>query len=176
MKSKQEIFELLKEKFGEKIIEQFNSLPTEGIIAVAPDAVDFISEFLRDNEELKFDSLQLLSAVDDENGTKKTLEDGSLEIEGGTLSVYYHLEATSSKQSLVIKTSAPRENPDVNSVTAIWKHALFQEREAYDMIGINFVNHTNLQRILMPYDWDAGFPLRKDYKNPEFYNGMKVPT
>jgi len=27
----------------------------------------------------------------------------------------------------------------------------------------------------MPYDWEAGYPLRKDYKNPEFYQGMKVP-
>lgn len=176
MKSKQEIFEILKANFGESVIEQFNALPTEGIISIVPDAVDKICEFLRDNVELNFDSLQLLSAVDDENGTKKTLDDGSFEFEGGTLSVYYHLETTSTKQTLVIKTSAARETPDVKSVALIWRHADFQEREAYDMIGINFIGHPDLKRILMPYDWEAGFPLRKDYKNPEYYNGMKVPN
>lgn len=175
MKSLQEIFELLKNNFAEAVIEQFNSPPTEGIISISPNAVDKISLFLRDEKELSFDSLILLSATDDENGTKKTLEDGSFEFEGGTLSVYYHLESTASKQKLVLKTSAPRENPEVNSVSLIWRHADWEEREAYDMIGINFVNHPDLRRILMPYDWEAGFPLRKDYKNPEYYNGMKVP-
>jgi NADH-quinone oxidoreductase subunit C len=79
------------------------------------------------------------------------------------------------KHKLTIKVSASRENPQVKSVANIWRSADWNEREAYDLYGINFINHPDLRRILMPYDWEAGYPLRKDYKNPEFYQGMKVP-
>lgn len=96
-------------------------------------------------------------------------------MKGGTLSVYYHLESLSLRHKFNVVVRVPRESPDVPSVTFIWGGANFNEREGYDMIGINFVNHPNLTRILMPYDWEAGYPLRKDYKNPEFYQGMKVP-
>ena len=116
-----------------------------------------------------------LSGVDDANGEKITAEDESETIEGGTLSVFYHLDSTSLKHKITLKVSAPRENPEVESVENIWRAADWHEREAYDMYGIIFLNHPNLIRILMPYDWDAGYPLRKDYKNPEFYQGMKVP-
>jgi NADH-quinone oxidoreductase subunit C len=51
----------------------------------------------------------------------------------------------------------------VQSVTPLWNGANWLEREAYDMFGIPFEGHPNLKRILMPDDWDEGFPLRKDY-------------
>ena len=106
---------------------------------------------------------------------RKQNEDGSVSIVGGTLSVVYHLESIELKHKIVLKVLLQRENPDVQSVSCVWRCADWHEREAYDLIGINFLNHPDLRRILMPYDWEAGYPLRKDYKNPEFYHGMKVP-
>ncbi|AFN75607.1 NADH dehydrogenase subunit C [Melioribacter roseus P3M-2] len=175
MKNPEEIFDVLKNQFGDDILGIEKEQPTEPIISVTPSSVDKVCLFLRDNEELKFDSLMNLSGVDDANGEKVKDEDGGEIIKGGTLSVYYHLYSIEHKHKITLKTSTPREEPRVESVESVWKTANWHEREAYDMLGIIFNNHPDLRRILMPYDWDAGYPLRKDYKNPEFYQGMKVP-
>lgn len=175
MKTSEEIFNILKEKFGDAVVEFISDKPVESFIVVNPLQIDKICSFLLDNDELLFDNLMNLSGVDDANGNKVSDEEGGTKIEGGTISVFYHLESVKYKHKLVLKASAPRENPEVTSVAGIWNHANWQEREAYDMVGIKFLNHPDLRRILMPYDWEAGYPLRKDYKNPEYYHGMKVP-
>jgi NADH-quinone oxidoreductase subunit C len=175
MKSIDEIFEKLKINFGQAVLELKKDQPVEPFIIIDPLFIDKVSLFLRDYNEFQFDSLMNLSGVDDANGQNINDEEGALKIIGGTLSVYYHLESTKLNHKLCLKVSALREKPEVVSVAEVWKHAEWQEREAYDMIGIIFLNHPDLRRILMPYDWEAGYPLRKDYKNPEFYQGMKVP-
>ncbi len=175
MKSAEEIFSILKEKFGDAVIELESKEPVEPFITISPLEIDKVCIFLHDDEALSFDNLMILSGVDDANGKKVPDEEGGTKIEGGTLSVYYHLESVKFRHKLVLKVSAPRENPEVSSVVDVWRHADWQEREAYDMVGIKFLNHPDLRRILMPYDWEAGYPLRKDYKNPEYYQGMKVP-
>jgi len=175
MKTAEEIHTLLKEKFNDKIIELNSITPVEPFIVVDPLIIHEVCFYLRDDNDLQFNSLMNLSGVDNANGEKKPEVDGSITISGGTLSVVYHLESTELKHKLKIKVFTPRENPEVQSVADVWRCADWHEREAYDLIGINFLNHPDLRRILMPYDWEAGHPLRKDYKNPEFYHGMKVP-
>ncbi len=175
MRTAEEIFNILKEKFGDSVIELITDKPTEAFITVNPFEIDKVCIFLRDNDDLQFDSLMNLSGVDDANGEKVKDEQGNETIEGGTLSVWYHLESTKLKHKLTVKVSTGREKPEVANVTEVWKSADWHEREAYDMYGIVFLNHPDLRRILMPYDWEHGYPLRKDYKNPEFYQGMKVP-
>lgn len=54
------------------------------------------------------------------------------------------------------------ENEQMDSISSIFSLALWSEREAYDMLGIRFVNHPNLTRLLMPKDW-VGHPLRRSY-------------
>jgi NADH-quinone oxidoreductase subunit C len=66
------------------------------------------------------------------------------------------------KQRQTIHVAASGEPPAVPSVTSLWPGANFFEREAYDLLGIHFEGHPNLDRILMPDDWE-GHPLRKDY-------------
>jgi NADH-quinone oxidoreductase subunit C len=174
MKNIEEIYQILKDKFPDSIIELKN-IQFEPHIVVDPKAIKDISLFLRDEEGLEFDALMCLSGVDNADGEKKTDEDGANVFVGGTLSVYYHLHSILQNHKLTLKVSTSREDPEVESVESVWRCADWHEREAYDMFGIKFLNHPDLRRILMPYDWEAGYPLRKDYKNPEFYKGMKVP-
>jgi NADH-quinone oxidoreductase subunit C len=171
----EEIFEILKNEFPDAVYEIDTETPVDPIATADPLQINKIAEFLSNDERLQFDSLMNLSGVDDANGEKEKDEQGDEVIKGGTLSVYYHLDSTKLRHKFTIKVSAPREQPEVESVESIWKTANWHEREAYDLIGIKFLHHSDLRRILMPEDWDAGYPLRKDYKNPEFYQGMKVP-
>ena len=161
MKNAEEIFQLLKNKFSDAVLEIKSDQPTEPIIIVNALEIDKICNFLASEGELQFDSLMNLSGVD--------------EIKENKLSVYYHLESTSLRHKITLKVLTEREKPEVSSVVGVWNGADWHEREAYDMFGIIFLNHPDLRRILMPYDWEAGYPLRKDYENPEFYHGMKVP-
>jgi len=56
----------------------------------------------------------------------------------------------------------------IPSLYSIFKGSDWQERETYDMFGINYVDHPCPKRLLMPEDW-RGWPLRKDYIQPDFY-------
>ncbi|MGB7444225.1 MAG: NAD(P)H-quinone oxidoreductase subunit J [Coleofasciculaceae cyanobacterium] len=91
---------------------------------------------------------------------------------GEDLVSFYHLIKVSDDadrpEEVRLKVFLPRDNPKVPSVYWIWKAADWQERETYDMFGIIYEGHPNLKRLLMPEDW-VGWPLRKDYISPDFY-------
>ncbi len=68
----------------------------------------------------------------------------------------------SAPRRLRVRVRVPGQDPRLPTVSTVWPAAGWAEREAYDLFGITFDDHTDLRRILMPEDWD-GFPLRKDY-------------
>lgn len=68
----------------------------------------------------------------------------------------------SAKRRLIVSTRVPYDDPTVPSLTGVFAGANFYEREAYDLVGIDFPGHPDLTRILLPDEWE-GHPLRKDY-------------
>jgi NADH-quinone oxidoreductase subunit C len=74
----------------------------------------------------------------------------------------YHLSSTIHRHTIVIKSKVDRSNPEIDTVSDIWKGANFFEREVFDLFGVNFKGHPDMRRLIMPDDWE-GWPLRKDY-------------
>lgn len=127
----------------------------EGFIVPAERLLDFV-RILRDKKG--YDYLNSLTGVD-------YIADGKME-------VVYHVSRTTGGPMLVFKVQAPRENPVVPSITPFYRGAEFQEREAYDLVGIKFSKHPDLRRILT-WEGFAGHPLQKDWKEPYFEEEAK---
>ena len=106
-----------------------------------------IAQMLYDDPKMRFDFLCCLTGVDYPEH----------------MEVIYNFYSLELDHYLCIKVKTPRSNPKVVSLQPIWKTADWHEREAYDLLGIEFVGHPNLTRILLEDDWE-GHPLRKDYK------------
>jgi len=168
------LVEQLKHKFGD-LITGANLGNIDPWIEVAPDGIVEVCTYLRSEPSLAFDYLNGVTAVDyfhvDEKKAAKADWQPHLE-------VVYHLFSMKHKHSLVLKVMLPRWNgeapnlPEVPSVAGVWSTADWHERECYDLLGVRFVGHPNLKRILCPEDW-VGHPLRKDYEMPLEYHGIR---
>lgn len=76
--------------------------------------------------------------------------------------VVLNLISMEARERIVVSTRVPYDDPTVPTLTDVFAGANFYEREAFDLMGIDFPCHPDLTRILMPDDWE-GHPLRKDY-------------
>lgn len=76
--------------------------------------------------------------------------------------VVYPLLNTRTGERLIVKTFVNDPDPELATVTSLWRGADWMEREVYDMFGIRFRGHPDPRRILMPDEF-VDFPLRKDY-------------
>lgn len=117
-------------------------------ITIAPDRVTEVCTFLKEQRQYHF--LVDLTAVD------------WPEREGGRFDVVYWLHRFEDEQRLRLLATVPGDDQPIASVSPIWRTANWMEREAYDMYGIVFEGHPNLERILT---WESfnGHPLRKDF-------------
>jgi NADH-quinone oxidoreductase subunit C len=140
--SGQEVAQRIAEHVPDAIVEA-----DEAAAIVQSQSLFEVMRFVKETAELDFDYLVSITAVD------------YLDY----LEVVYHLLSIAHNHSLVLKARCyDRDNPEVPSVVELWQGADFQEREAYDLMGIRFVGHPNLRRIFL---WEGfqGYPLRRDY-------------
>ncbi len=122
-------------------------------IEIAPAQLPAALKFLRESPQAQLDFLVTVSGVDSPD----------------TIDSVYHLWSYTKTDELVIKVRVPKVNipadklPEVPSIASYWQTADWHERETYDLVGIRYIGHRYLRRILNPWDWE-GHPLRRDYK------------
>jgi NADH-quinone oxidoreductase subunit C len=141
--------EALRSRFGEAIGRHEVVAGDEHILYIDPAKSLEILRWLRDDEGERYDFLQDLTAIDYGNGA--------------TLQVVYQLWSNPNKRNLRLKAELPLDALELDSVYYLWRAADWLEREVYDMFGVVFRNHPDLRRILMPYNYAEGHPLRKDF-------------
>jgi len=137
-----------------KLSELFSSAtfeePAEWVtITVEPTGWKTTAQQLRSTANLDFDFLFCITCVD-----WKT-----------HLTMVYHLTSTIHRHTIVVKSKLDRNDPQIETVSDIWRTAEFHERETYDLFGVRFINHPDLRRLFLTEEWN-GWPLRKDYEDP----------
>ncbi|MCX6866684.1 MAG: NADH-quinone oxidoreductase subunit C [Verrucomicrobia bacterium] len=149
------------------------------------DAADLpdVCRFLRDTPDLTFDFLSNVSGVDWPDPAKAdavaapAAGEGSAPPTGGFLEVIYHLYSTRRRIGPLVlraRTIDRATRVQIPSVVAVFRSAEFQEREIFDLYGVEFTGHPDLRRILM---WDefVDHPMRKDYVAPDDYEYEPTP-
>jgi NADH-quinone oxidoreductase subunit C len=121
----------------------------EMTICIEKDVIREACSILRDSADCPFNYLADLTCVD-WYPTEPRFE------------VVYHLLSIPAKERVRLKARLDGSSPVIESVTSVWPSANFYEREVFDLFGVRFTGHPNLERIMMPDDWE-GHPLRKDY-------------
>jgi len=106
-----------------------------------------------------FEMLADLCAVDFLVHPGRDLPDG---VAPERFEVVVNLLSLSQRRRVRIRVQVPENDPAVPSVVDLYPGAEAMEREAFDLLGVRFLGHPDLTRILMPEDWE-GHPLRKDY-------------
>lgn len=111
-----------------------------------------VARRLRDDDELKFDFLCNLGAVDT----------------GETFEVVYSLASITKGHRLDFKVIVSYEEAQVQSLIPVWPAANWYEREMAELYGIDVLDHGNLAPLLLPETWDEGYPMRKNWDSPDF--------
>jgi len=141
------------EKVIRSLLDGFPSTVTDfkklrdGVVRARIDRRDLHRACTLLRDSLGFEHISMISAVEYDD----------------RFEVVYHIASWGQKLLLELITTTPKDDPTVDSVSSVWGGADWQEREAYDLMGIRFNNHPNLERILLPRDY-LYHPLRKDFQ------------
>jgi len=158
----EEIFQRLERELGSQVVFGFDAgegKAKDAFCQVEPSSMGVVCRLLRTDPDLGFDTLECLTGIDRPKEQQILL--------------VYHVCSRAKKHRLVLKTALDRADPVAPSVTDVWSAANWLERECFDLLGVLFVGHPDLRRLLLPEDWE-GYPLRKDYQQKPHYHG--IPT
>jgi NADH-quinone oxidoreductase subunit C len=122
-----------------------------------------VCSLLKSHASLDFNVLQVITGTD-------YPQENYIEVS------YIFANFGSLKHQIILKVRVSRSIdplPQLPTLSHLWSAANWQERECYDMLGVEFKNHPDHRRILCGDDWE-GYPLRKDYVASQTYQGLDI--
>jgi len=131
-------------------VSKYEGIADCSAVQLPPEKLVNLMVTLRDDSQFSFEMLTSHTVVD--------------RIEQGKFELVYYLYSMAHQKRLLVSVMIPRDNPVVSTVSKIWQIAEWQEREVYDLFGVQYDSHPDLRRVFLEDDW-KGFPLRKDYKD-----------
>lgn len=155
----QKTIDHLSEDFSDSIIEVYQSTGDTFVRVEASSVVD-ICRYLKEEQHYIY--------LTDVFGSDRFTSEERFE-------VIYNLVSLRNRERIFIKARLPEENPEIESVTGIWKSANWMEREVYDMFGVRFKNHPDFRRIYMPQDFEY-YPLRKEFPLLGIPGSIELPN
>ncbi len=146
MMSMKELEKKLRDRFGEGVIDFAIPRKNRLIIKVDASIVKEIAMFIKENG---FD--MPISAGATDYPKDKRFE------------VFWVIWSSIHNLVLILKTDIDRDNAEIDSLVEVWRGVQKFERETWELMGINYKGHPKLKPLLLPEDWDEGYPLRKDF-------------
>ncbi|HSB35237.1 MAG TPA: NADH-quinone oxidoreductase subunit C, partial [Thermoanaerobaculia bacterium] len=149
---------LLEKRFPGTAVAETRPAADVPTIAVPRMALREVALFLRDDPSTKYDLFVDLAAID-----TSRLPAPQAPRDGHRFQAHVLLYSTSRNAHLRVRVSVPEADAVLPTLTGVWPAANWFEREAWDLMGIRFEGHPNLQRLLT-HNGFVGHPLRKDYE------------
>lgn len=141
-----ELLQALRERFADAITGVFEKSPKRVYIQIKSDAIVRIAEYLFKDIGARFN---IASGVDGRN----------------QMEILYHFTLDDIDLVISLRVTLPKTKLEIDSLTSVFTAAHWIEREIHELLGVNFIGHPKLKRLLLPEDWPEGvYPLRKDYE------------
>jgi len=144
--NRQELLQTLRERFPDAITGVYEKSAKRVYVQIKADSIVRIAEFLFKEIGARFN---IASGVDGRN----------------QMEILYHFTVEDIDLVISLRVTLPKTNLEIDSLTSVFTAAHWIEREIHELLGVNFVGHPQLTRLLLPEDWPEGvYPLRKDYQ------------
>jgi NADH-quinone oxidoreductase subunit C len=139
----------VRERFGDEAVVSTLHFRERASLEIAPPTVHEVLRYLKEDADETFPHLMSVHGCD-------------YLPEEPRLGIHYELISRERVERLNVKTRVGVDAATVSTVTDLFPTAEFQEREVFDMFGVEFEGHPDMRRILMPEDYE-GFPQRRDF-------------
>ena len=148
--TKDELLKKTKERFGDRIRNIFEKSYKRIYIDIDPkDLTDFV-KFIFNESEARFNTASCVDMLD-------------------SMEILYHFSFAKASLVVNLRASLDKKSLVIESLTSIMKGAEWIEREIHELFGVEFKNHPNMRKLLLPDDWPEGlYPLRRDYKEEDY--------